>query len=301
MSTELPPMLDPAVIADAMSNILRTQVTEVRPLDAAVGGQNVRIDTPAGAYTVKIAERSIIATETWACAWANEHGVLAPEVVTTDLTETTLARPFALLRWREGTEATPQDHAVVEAGRQLATLHATSIEGYGSVHVAPDGTARGEFDTWEHYVDAIINKRADLTANLILGRADSNAAHRALRAAHTGLAYERPGSVLHFDLRLRHILVSDGQLSGILDWADSSVGDPVMDFAILSRDGDDTLASVMRGYGIEMSATVARKIVAYRMLSTIDNLWFEWHTGGDWFDAYRRSIVADTQLLESLT
>lgn len=74
---------------------------------------------------------------------------------------------------------------------------------------------------------------------------------------------------------------------------------PVMDLAVLSRDGDETLATFMLGYGLQMSPALQREILAYRLLSTIDTLWFEWRTGGDWFDTYRTRIAPDTELLAS--
>ena len=122
-----------------------------------------------------------------------------------------------------------------------------------------------------------------------------------MRAAAHDTTYDGPGAVLHGDLHLRHLLAVDGRLTGILDWADASVGDPVMDLAVLSRDGGETLTTFARGYGLELSTATHRKVVAYRLLSTIDTLWFEWQTGGDWFDAYRGRIAADTATLRSLS
>lgn len=302
MSAELPHQIDDSIVVAAMSQTLRTPVIAVRPLRGAVGGQNVRLATADGAYTLKMAERGIISTEIWACTWASDHGLLAPEVITADLSGRVLGRSYVVLRWQDGTEPAPRDDAVAEAGRQLSRLHTTAIQGYGRVIVsAVHGEAKGEFETWSEYIESILDKRADLSKNLILDPAVSRAANRALRSVGHDITYTRPGAVLHSDLHLRHFLARHGQLTGILDWADASVGDPIMDLAVLSHDGDETLATFMLGYGLAMSLATRRKLVAYRLLSTIDTLWCEWRTGGDWFDAYRSRIAADTDVLASMT
>jgi aminoglycoside phosphotransferase (APT) family kinase protein len=42
---------------------------------------------------------------------------------------------------------------------------------------------------------------------------------------------ERP-CVVHGDLHLRHLLVHDGRLSGVIDWGDVCRGDPSLDLAV---------------------------------------------------------------------
>ena len=271
----------------------------VVPLIGSVGGQNVRLETKEGAYLLKIADHDIVATETWACAWAFRHHVLAPEIVATDPDGNILGRPHLVLGWRDGTEPLPGKGAVVEAGRQVCRLHATSIQGYGPVSVTASGVAEGKFATWSDYIDSVIAKGSELAKFELLDPAVSVAARRALGAVSSDLVFEQPGAVLHGDLHLRHLLTLGERLTGILDWADASVGDPIMDFAAFSRDGEEALGGFMRGYGLEMSSDIRRKIVAYRLLSTIDTLWFEWRSGGDWFDAYRDRIASDVQLLAS--
>jgi len=299
MSSKLPDRVDDSLVVAVMSEALGAPVVNFQPLIGAVGGQNARLDTADGSvYTLKIADRAILATEIWACNWANDHGIPAPKVVTGDLVGRALGRGYLVLRWRDGTEPGSQDDAIREAGCQVARLHATSIPGFGRVTTA-SGVARGEFATWNAYLGSINDKRADLGEHLILDPATARASGQVLRSVGQDITYTQPGSVLHSDLHVRHFLADHGHLRGILDWADASVGDPVMDLAVLSRDGDEALANFMLGYGLEMSPGLQRKILAYRLLSTIDTLWFEWRTGGDWFDTYRRRIAADSALLAS--
>lgn len=301
MSSGLPDRVDDLLVVAVMSGVLGAPVVLLQPLIGAVGGQNTRLDTAdGGVYTLKIADRAVVSTEIWACIWAKDHEILAPEVVTADLDGDAIGRPYLVLRWRDGTEPDPHDDAVTEAGQQVALLHATSIPGYGRVTTV-FGVARGQFATWNAYLGSINDKRADLAEHLILDPAIARASGQVLRAVGQDITYTQPGSVLHSDLHMRHFLAHHGHLTGILDWADASVGDPVMDLAVLSRDGDEALANFMVGYGLETSPGLQRKILAYRLLSTIDTLWSEWRTGGDWFETYRRRIAADNALLASTT
>ena len=301
-SPELPAPIDESVLVALMSETLGTPVTSALPLAGAVGGQNLKLETADGTFTLKIAAHEVIAAEIWACRWARDHGVPAPEVVASDPAGHAVGRAWVLLGWQDGVPPGAGDPAVEEAGRHLASLHATSIQGYGRVLIAPGpDSARGEFDSWSEYVESILERGLELAGNRVLDPAVSKAARRAVRAAAHDTTYDGPGAVLHGDLHLRHLLAVGGRLTGILDWADASVGDPVMDLAVLSRDGEETLTTFARGYGLELSTATHRKVVAYRLLSTIDTLWFEWQTGGDWFDAYRGRIAADTATLRSFS
>ncbi|MEV0586042.1 phosphotransferase [Nonomuraea sp. NPDC050310] len=47
----------------------------------------------------------------------------------------------------------------------------------------------------------------------------------------------------HNDLAQEHVLVSEGRVSGVIDWSDAAIADPARDFALLYRDvGPDFVA-----------------------------------------------------------
>jgi aminoglycoside phosphotransferase (APT) family kinase protein len=50
------------------------------------------------------------------------------------------------------------------------------------------------------------------------------------RSYHSSV-YDRP-AIVHGDLHLRHFLIQDGALSGVIDWGDVCRGDPSIDLAV---------------------------------------------------------------------
>jgi aminoglycoside phosphotransferase (APT) family kinase protein len=56
--------------------------------------------------------------------------------------------------------------------------------------------------------------------------------------------------LIHADLGPEHILCRDDEVSGVIDWSDSRVGDPALDFAWLLYGLDETFAeALLRRYG----------------------------------------------------
>lgn len=75
-----------------------------------------------------------------------------------------------------------------------------------------------------------------------------------LRILHaTRLRAARELVLAHADLGAEHVLESDGQVTGIIDWADAAVTDPALDFARLYRDfGRAFLDAVLLAYGSDI-------------------------------------------------
>ena len=64
------------------------------------------------------------------------------------------------------------------------------------------------------------------------------------------LARPPASAVCHGDLHLRHLLVRDGQLAGVIDWGDVCAGDPSLDLILLwCLLGPDGRADFLRAYG----------------------------------------------------
>lgn len=55
-------------------------------------------------------------------------------------------------------------------------------------------------------------------------------------------------AVIHYDLRDEHILVRERQISGIIDFGDSTRGDPAFDFTCLWDFGDTTITEIYKRY-----------------------------------------------------
>jgi aminoglycoside phosphotransferase (APT) family kinase protein len=73
--------------------------------------------------------------------------------------------------------------------------------------------------------------RERLAALADLTRAESRAAERILREAER-LPPSSAHAVVHGDFHVRHVLVEDGRVSGVIDWGDVCVGDPSIDLQL---------------------------------------------------------------------
>ncbi|MFC2169826.1 phosphotransferase [Acidobacteriota bacterium] len=77
--------------------------------------------------------------------------------------------------------------------------------------------------------------------------------------ADTPLSFDGKPSLVHSDLWAEHILVdtSSGKVSGIIDWGDTAIGDPAIDFACLyAWYGESWLENVLVHYPGKLDAEV---------------------------------------------
>lgn len=89
------------------------------------------------------------------------------------------------------------------------------------------------------------------------------------------------GSILHGDLDGSHILVSNGQISGVIDFGDTKIGDPLYDFVSVHLDLFDhdprLFAEMLRGYNLDhrKERDFHSRLTAYAILhewSLVDQL-----------------------------
>lgn len=76
---------------------------------------------------------------------------------------------------------------------------------------------------------------------------------RRLRAALDRLREVPPSAVVHGDLRAEHVLVVDGELTGVIDWGDARAGDPAKDLEWLLLDTGHAPAAI-EAYGEDLTA-----------------------------------------------
>jgi len=75
----------------------------------------------------------------------------------------------------------------------------------------------------------------------------------------TPVSFEGAASLIHNDLWAEHILLDSrsGRVSGIIDWGDTAIGDPAIDFACLyAWYGESLLENVLAHYTGELDAEV---------------------------------------------
>ena len=90
--------------------------------------------------------------------------------------------------------------------------------------------------------------------------------------------------LLHRDLGGDHLLLEPetGDLAGVIDWGDLSIGDPAQDFCGLPT---DWLPALLAHYGGPVDATFADRVAFYRALGPYHTLHFGLRTGGEPFIA----------------
>jgi aminoglycoside phosphotransferase (APT) family kinase protein len=75
--------------------------------------------------------------------------------------------------------------------------------------------------------------------------------------------------VIHGDLQPSHVFVENDVVTGVIDWADACLMDPLFDLAVLTVDDPGHLDDVVRGYGREVDRDVIRGWWALRRLGSI--------------------------------
>lgn len=283
------PQLAEADIRAIAERALAVPVTATAPLTGSVGNQNLRLDTERGRFSIKLAAETELAGERWGLERAAEAGVPVPPVAAAG--ELGDGRGFMITGWVAGGPATGADRdALVEAGRAIRRYHRTGGPGYGLVQIR-NGSAAGTFGSWADRIADIVAKTEPLVRHGVI-TAELADGFRAAVADHAdAIAYEGEGALLHCDLKPAHLFVADGWLSAIIDWGDTSYGDPLYDVARLSVADDEIFRPALEGYGLELDADLSRSLACYRAIQRVDALHYELMAGGDWFDVYRQTII----------
>jgi Phosphotransferase enzyme family len=155
------------------------------------------------------------------------------------------AVPYLLMRMLPGAPTEHRD-GWRQAGRQMRVVHGVTLPGFGRLVVDRRG-ARGGLGTWRDRISGILDHLPDLVATGIVTARVADRAAAVVRAS--GVAGRQAGVLLHQDLKPQHVLSVDGRLTGIIDWGDAGVGDPVWDLARVSMAGPDALDGFLDGYG----------------------------------------------------
>lgn len=89
-------------------------------------------------------------------------------------------------------------------------------------------------------------------------------AHEHLDRRHVELVFT------HGDLQAEHVLVSDdAAISGVIDWGDAGLGDPLYDLAVLTVGHGEHLDDVLVGYGEPVDRDVIRAYWTLRRLGSV--------------------------------
>jgi aminoglycoside phosphotransferase (APT) family kinase protein len=205
-----------------------------------------------------------------------EAGVPAPEVIDRGTDSRLPGGRWIVMRRMPGAGFAPREATEVQVAttigdvaHHLTTVRDVRLPGWG--RVGEDG--RGASESWpawlRHFVDeAIAQLHGRVPASV------AAAAHRAI----DDIPAPAQGSILHGDLALSHLLVDPrtGQVTGIIDWADAIIGDPLYDVATFSMGGpagDQIVEEMLQPRMIAAYGAGADdpRIRLYRALSHLDN------------------------------
>ena len=297
--------VDPSerLLNDLIAKAVGSAPTEMARLPGSVANLDYLVRTvDRRRFIVKVGPRSEMVAEAWACRRLAPAEVPVPEIVHLALDHDGPDRAMLIVSFVPGTAS--DDPFVFEgAGRAMRRVHDEQLPGWGPVVVdvdGPDPHSRGQFDSWREYVMDELSGLPELVTAGIIDARLAVAANDCV-AVEEVLGYSGPGALLHNDLKPAHLFALDEEsgrrLSGIIDWGDAGVGDPLVDLARLSMSGAEALQAFSVGYGIDLTPVLRRKLARYRILHNIGALTYEYRAGGDWFDVYRNRASQDVELL----
>lgn len=248
-------MLDPIALATPHVGA----VMRATPVNGFVGNQTFRLETRAGVYYLKAAETA--AEEADACRLARTVDAPAPEVIASSA------------RWLITRELPGRPVGSPDLGAVLRTVG----ERVRRVHTIVDPSALWADRLWGVLdgLDVLPDRLAARVREVVPEFVES-------------VAGVTP-ALLHGDLHLRHVYAEGPELTGILDWGDTTYGDPLFDLARLSMAGPEVMDAFLAGYG-PVDAP-ARTLSMYRMLWSLIALQAEVAAGGDWVQPHLDTIA----------
>lgn len=290
------PVVEAAAVAEVVAADVGARVTAVERVSGFVSNEDFLVDTAAGGYVLKAGAAADITAEAWACQRVRQEEVAAPEVFGFDPDGHRLGRPYVLLRRLAGIPCGNEDAALVEAGRQLRIVHTIHVDRFGFFKEAAAGHLPpvAPEAAWSQVFTRVLPELETLQAAAVLPAVLGERLRRAVTAHPWADTAARPGVLLHGDLHPRHVFSAGDQLTGIIDWGDAAVGDPLFDLGRTSRSGSSATDLVLRGYQADspLSADDAAAVVFYRVLWSMLALVWEYRAGGDWFAGHLDAIGA---------
>lgn len=181
---------------------------------------------------LKVAGEEDLLREVGVLELLGRRAVPVPAVLGWDGSGEVCGRPCAMLADVGGRPLRGHEPRLAGAGRLLRQVHAISMDGFGSLVVAGDGP-HGTDATWGR---AVMARCAGLGPAIDAGLVPAKLVVRALTAIGERrdlLDATTSGCLLHGDFHPRHVYVAGGSITGIIDWGDASVGDPVYDLGRL--------------------------------------------------------------------
>jgi aminoglycoside phosphotransferase (APT) family kinase protein len=247
---------------------------------------------------LKLAPEAVLRREVAVLELVGGLDVPVPEVLGARWSET----PCIALRGIRGRPVGGDDPVFVLGGALLRRVHEVMVPGFGAVTVEGENL-RGEDASWP---DVMARRCAGMDAVVAAGLVSRELVDRSLAAvaaAGDAIGAVQEGHLLHGDFHPRHVYGHDGDVAGIIDWGDATIGDPRYDLgrvlhATLMTDGDvDTgMARVER---LQRNVD-QRLLLVYAIVFALWSMQAELAGGAPWEPWWPAQHAAVEQLLDRL-
>lgn len=148
-------------------------------------------------------------------------------------------------------------------GAALTALHAFPVERALELGAADLSAERMRAHYREHRWPEFRDRVLPLLADDERDEAERQAQAYLLADANAAFT----AALVHRDLGPEHVLVAEGHVTGIIDWADACVGDPAIDFAWpLHGVGDEFAAQLLDAYGGDVDPSFLERARFYHVL-----------------------------------
>jgi hypothetical protein len=284
-------------VADFVTRELGCSPTRVTRRDAFVTNAVFDVDAGGDRFILKASRlHDALRAEAWACAQGACAGCEAPGILAFGSIESPELLSAFIMPRLAGVPIASGHPAWFELGARIRRLHEVKLPRFGALADAPrDG--RGGYvpahGSWPGYLGSIC---AD-ARRLENGSTSANEVAGALTAAlerHGGaLAAVHTGSLCHGDLKVAHVLVDGAALSGVIDWGDAVVADPLWDLARFAHRAEPGLtAALVGGYDPEgaLAGDLAWRLPLYGALWMLVDAIVDDRLGHD-VDALLRSAM----------
>ena len=233
-------------VAAFVASELGCEATRVVRVDAFATNAVYAVDADGRRFVVKASMlHDALRAEAWACARGAGAGCATAAILGLGRLGTDDSMSAFIMRRVAGGPIVAGHPALPEVGVGLRRLHAVRLPGFGWLAEAA-WDKRGDVAllhrSWRSFLQGICGDVRRLADRYVVAAPVAEAAAAALAAVEVG-------ALCHGDLKAAHIFVEAGRLTGVIDWGDAVVGDPLWDIARFAHRADaGSVSLLLAGY-----------------------------------------------------
>lgn len=237
-------------------------VTEARLIDSGLESDVYYVKDQNGCELIlkkaKATGRQNYLFEAYACRTLKSFGALIPDVVRVNNNELLMTKlPGSTMD--DQSELYENDQLFDDIAQNLALYSRVTFQGFGNA-VKKGNSFVGEYSTWLEFLNVAGHLFENHRVRSKLEEADIAKLHSIWRAQKPKMTLDQ-GTLVHGDFALSSLFVEGQSFTGIIDFGDAFIGDPIMDIAyfrfkeITKSYGKDIYRRLLRRY------TDARNII----------------------------------------